>query len=458
MQGTTESFLSLIEGHERLPAEPEVEDAEDLILDAELRDLLVGLEFSEDVLREFAFRVRLVRLRDLSIAIGWDAADWVSQLGPRAAVRLRQATYMMSRLANIPGLGELLVEQDTPLVLSSADKLAFTRDVHNHYEFQKWERRLRKALRKEIDVWSSTASAITPIPDEVSLMPITDRGERGNTPHERAPSMERVIDDVDSATTGTRRPPGPQVEAEDNSSESDSYNEEGDICNPRKRTLHLLLVLNVLSIFLLVRFVIRVPPPKEPYDPNWTQMGQEIGSFVEGAATSNGTNGQPIRFPGDRFGWSVAISSDTEMVAIGSPGNSTDVFGSAHAYEFDYIEKRWLTLANVLQGEEPGDQFGFTVAVSDSGTVMAVGSPGWEKGTGRAYIFQRKRDKWELLGAPIEGTAPGDGLGFAVALSAGGDIVAVGASQSDSPEKDSGTVQVYQYNGNQWEQLGQTLE
>ena len=295
-----DSFFSRIEGHERLPEEPEIDMEGDLVVDNDLRELFSELDCSEFILREFAFRVKLASLRDLSVAVCWDMAEWVRQLGPRAAVRLRRETFVVSRLGHVPKLVEL-AKQNVPVELSTADKRAFAREVDNHYEFQKWEKRLRQAVRNEVDLWSSTGSAVTPIPDEVALLPVNDRRGRDNLPHEREPSMEKIVeqdvessvspeDDTHCATTNLlnytipseldQSPGSPQLEDDleegekekakeqdkENDSESDSYNEAGDICSTRKCVLHLLLILNVLSMFLVVRLVIRKTAPWEPQD------------------------------------------------------------------------------------------------------------------------------------------------------------------------------------------------
>ena len=180
-----------------------------------------------------------------------------------------------------------------------------------------------------------------------------------------------------------------------------------------------------------------------------------------------GTSIKPaIGSPNDRFGWAVAISSDTEVLAVGAPGfiNQTDNIGRVHPFEFDYAKNDWVAAGEIINGSDPSDDFGYSTCLSDSGSLLAVGSPGWNGNTVRVYVFQRRGDKWERIGEPIEGKAVGDRLGHAVSLSGIGDIVAVGADSSDVVTQgrilvNAGVVRVYQYNmnKNQWEQLGQDL-
>lgn len=123
--------------------------------------------------------------------------------------------------------------------------------------------------------------------------------------------------------------------------------------------------------------------------------------------------------PNAQFGWCVAISANTEVLTVGSPGfvNDTNTIGKVHTYEFDNRQQQWVEAGKILTGMSFDDDFGFFIDLSYSGNILAVGSPGWSFERGRVYIFQRFNSGWIHVGEPIEGIAAGDRFGSALSLS-----------------------------------------
>jgi len=76
------------------------------------------------------------------------------------------------------------------------------------------------------------------------------------------------------------------------------------------------------------------------------------------------------------------------------------------------------------------EALGFSVSLSDEGTVLAVGSlDGTERGTGlvRVFMYAATADNWIQLGLDIEGPSTDDLFGMSVSLSGNGTTLAVGA-------------------------------
>jgi hypothetical protein len=85
-------------------------------------------------------------------------------------------------------------------------------------------------------------------------------------------------------------------------------------------------------------------------------------------------------------------------------------------------------------GEAAQDKSGSAVALSADGSTVAVGAP-YNDGNG-----SNSGEAWNQLGDDIDGEAADDWSGSAVALSADGSIVAVGAPRNDGNGFDSGYV------------------
>jgi len=96
--------------------------------------------------------------------------------------------------------------------------------------------------------------------------------------------------------------------------------------------------------------------------------------------------------------------------------------------------------------------------------VVAVGAGGFKilgKEYGLLRIFEHDGDRWEQLGQDIYGEAIWDSFvpwNQALAISADGHIVAAGAPLYDSPGRDdSGMAKVLHFNGTEWIPMGQKI-
>jgi hypothetical protein len=165
---------------------------------------------------------------------------------------------------------------------------------------------------------------------------------------------------------------------------------------------------------------------------------------------------------GDWFGISVSLSSDGSIVAIGAFQNDDNGTLSGHAqiYEYDGISS-WNKVGQTIVGENANDRSGQSVSISNDGKIVAIGATsndgnGSDSGHCRVYQYDGISN-WNQLGSDIDGEAAGDKLGIAVNLSGDGKIVAIGIFLSDGNGTDSGAGFVYQYDGSNWNKVGQTI-
>ncbi len=175
--------------------------------------------------------------------------------------------------------------------------------------------------------------------------------------------------------------------------------------------------------------------------PLWVQMGVEI----EGD-------------PGELLGSTVALSADGSRLAVGLPYR---ILRPA-VRVFDWTGATWVQVGADLLGTLSSGEFGTSVALSEDGSRLAVGEHFHERpsddGSGHAQVYEWTGADWVRLGAGIEGEGAGDFLGFAVALSADGSRLAVGAPLNDSNGDDSGHVRVFDWTGAAWVQMGQDVD
>ena len=168
---------------------------------------------------------------------------------------------------------------------------------------------------------------------------------------------------------------------------------------------------------------------------------------------------------GDEAGYSVSLNSDGTIVAVGAP--NTDVNGSENGvvrvYQYKDESGTWLQLGDDIDGEAVGDNTGWSVSLSSNGKIVAIGSPfnnlnNFNHNRGLVRVYQYKESlgtgSWIQLGNDIHGKFNNGLSGFSVSLSSNGNVVAIG-------EPYSGLVIVYQYKESlgtgSWIQLGDNI-
>ena len=147
----------------------------------------------------------------------------------------------------------------------------------------------------------------------------------------------------------------------------------------------------------------------------------QIGSNIDGEEALN------------RIGRSVSLSSDGSIVAIGASWNSDNFsiedWGQVRIYQ--NINGTWTKVGDDINGEAESEESGYSVSLSSDGSIVAIGAPhNNENGymRGHVRIYHNQNGTWEQIGDDIVGEAIGDYSGQSVSLSSDGSVVAIGAT------------------------------
>jgi hypothetical protein len=163
----------------------------------------------------------------------------------------------------------------------------------------------------------------------------------------------------------------------------------------------------------------------------------------------------------DRFGQSVALSSDGNTLAVGAYWEASSAIGiggpqadnsasrSGAVYLFTRSALTWSQQAYVKASNTgASDNFGWSVALSANGNTLAVGAYGEASNTtgigglqtdnsaassGAVYVYTRNTSTWNqhsYVKAPNSGA--NDDFGWAIALSADGATLATAGNLEDS--------------------------
>ena len=177
----------------------------------------------------------------------------------------------------------------------------------------------------------------------------------------------------------------------------------------------------------------------------WTQLGADI-------------NGEAA---GDNCGYSVSLSADGSMVAIGAVNNDGNGNNAGHVRIYKYTTGAWIQVGADIDGEAADDRSGISVSLSADGSTVSIGAifnNGNGASAGHVRVFRYLAGSWTKLGADIDGEAADDYCGNAVSMSANGSIVAIGAYANDGNGAFAGQVRVYQFTTSTWTQLGADID
>ena len=170
----------------------------------------------------------------------------------------------------------------------------------------------------------------------------------------------------------------------------------------------------------------------------------------------------------DYTGWAVAISGDGDRVAVAAPTNSSSLAQGGRVSIYEWSGFTWEPIGNPIYGDTAYSRSGSSVAMSDDGNTVAIGSP-YDSydgaNTGKVRVFSWSGAYWSQVGGDIRGEAAGDTAGYSVALSADGQRVAVGAINavvspyglSNYTPSRRGAARVYDLVGANWVLAGGTI-
>ena len=167
----------------------------------------------------------------------------------------------------------------------------------------------------------------------------------------------------------------------------------------------------------------------------------------------------------DYFGYSVDISSDGNTVAIGAYTEDTSPnFDNGAVYVFTKSGSTWTQQAKLMASDKQDyDNFGNSLSLSSDGNTIIIGAVYADtppnNDNGAAYVFTRSGSTWtqqaKLMASDKE---QNDQFGLSVAISENGNKVLVGSPYSPyGITPSAGAVYVYTRSGSTWTQQQKLL-
>ena len=158
----------------------------------------------------------------------------------------------------------------------------------------------------------------------------------------------------------------------------------------------------------------------------------------------------PDGAPNDQFGYTVAISGNTVLIGSGNKAN-----GQGYVYVFTRTGTTWALQTEFTSSDgAAGDCFGCALALR-GGTAL-IGANYRLNGTGGAYLFTGSGSTWQQGQEFVGASGSAEQFGFSVALSTSGTTAVVGAfAFPNSMGNATGRAYVFTSSGSTWTQ--QTL-
>jgi hypothetical protein len=207
----------------------------------------------------------------------------------------------------------------------------------------------------------------------------------------------------------------------------------------------------------------------------WSQQ-----AYIKASNTGTPAVGEGFA-EGDQFGYSMALSSDGNTLAVGAIGEDSAAMGingdgadnmasgSGAAYVFARSGTSWSQQAYVKSSmTRPNVLFGYSIGISANGDTLAVAEFDADRGKGALYVLTRSGGTWSHQARiQAENAENGDSLGYSLALSDDGNTLAAGAADEDCmipginqagcdkdqpQDNSSGAAYVFVRNGTTWTQ------
>jgi hypothetical protein len=180
----------------------------------------------------------------------------------------------------------------------------------------------------------------------------------------------------------------------------------------------------------------------------WVQLGQDLYENI---------------LLDDILGYNISIDNSGNRIALGAI-QALGESGYVKVYNYNNTSQNWEQYGNTIDGEANGDLFGSSLELNGDGSRIVVGAPfNGATDSGSVRVYSYSAGTWTQLGLDLDGSMPGDNFGTSVAINNTGDRIAVGIPYSDfigdpSNRPNRGLIKVYKFEFNAWTQLGQDIE
>jgi len=155
---------------------------------------------------------------------------------------------------------------------------------------------------------------------------------------------------------------------------------------------------------------------------------------------------EPVDLNQDVDEKTTSYSEDGMRAALGYKMSiDGDLHGIVQVY--DNVDGSWVPYRDPIIQQDVINPSKYVISLSSDGDKIAIGSTpsAGSLEQGRARVFEDQGNSWEQIGGDITGNPPDHNIGYSLALSQDGTLVAVGAHDSNGDY-----VRTYMFENDDW--------
>lgn len=144
----------------------------------------------------------------------------------------------------------------------------------------------------------------------------------------------------------------------------------------------------------------------------------------------------------DQFGRAVAISDNGYFIVAGSWANDNGAYNGGNAIAYQWSGSSWNQHGASIDGTYNNGRLGAAVSINEDGDKVVVGAFR-SQSTGKVIFCDYSNGSWIPRAAGTFGNANNDQYGYAVAMCNSGKRIAIGARYNDFKGGGTGLVRTY---------------
>ncbi|MBL7897271.1 MAG: hypothetical protein JNJ99_01965 [Crocinitomicaceae bacterium] len=161
----------------------------------------------------------------------------------------------------------------------------------------------------------------------------------------------------------------------------------------------------------------------------------------------------------DKYGWSVDISLDGTRIITGSLEDDFVATNCGYLHVLSWDGSNWNQMGNKIYGDSIYGKFSSAVAISGEGNRIAMSGnqSSLYDDSGVVRIYEWDGNDWNQIGNDISGLDTNASVGSDLAFSLDGAIIAIGTQAGDVWEYMDGVMKIYEWDGMDFNIKGQEL-
>jgi hypothetical protein len=185
--------------------------------------------------------------------------------------------------------------------------------------------------------------------------------------------------------------------------------------------------------------------PKDGRRKEWTRLGANDMINDQGNQIVDDRFGHSLSITKT----ATSQGGSTFRVAVGvplkdHPNSGRENVGMTVVYDLNPVTNLWMAAGLPIWATAEFEEAGYSVRLMEGGDLLAVSAPGWDNEIGAVRFYRLQQDAWLQSRVALTGSTAGDDFGYSMAVSENvfGLVMAVGSLRST--RSDPGSVTIFE--------------